>query len=279
MDKEALIKIAEKIYSEAEGAYIYRAIMRQYIQHANNYPDVLKVSAVFHETVYKALDESCFMKVAKLYERTDSTVSVGTLLKQCEENIEFFPEYQETITITQDDKKYPCKIRYQHRLEKKEEVFYKDRVSSERQMLAIFECPDAENVSIRVDLTFPELLELYKKRFQSYRKHIESIRIQRNKIFAHNDMDVLINDESIQKKHPVLNRDIDEMIHFALTCTSDILSIIKEKIPYDLRWPWLDDLENTLVLTRIGIKYHEYELKEKERKIKEEIKHRYIEET
>lgn len=279
MDKEALIKIAEKIYSEAEDAYIYRAIMRQYIQHANNYPDVLKVSAVFHETVYKALDESCFMKVAKLYERTDSTVSVGTLLKQCEENIEFFPEYQETITITQDDKKYPCKIRYQHHLEKKEEVFYKDRVSSERQMLAIFECPDAENVSIRVDLTFPELLELYKKRFQSYRKHIESIRIQRNKIFAHNDMDVLINDESIQKKHPVLNKDIDEMIHFALTCTSDILSIIKGKIPYDLRWPWLDDLENTLVLTRIGIKYHEYELKEKERKIKEEIKRRYIEET
>ena len=253
--------------------------MRQYIQHANNYPDVLKVSAVFHETVYKALDESCFMKVAKLYERTDSTVSVGTLLKQCEENIEFFPEYQETITITQDDKKYPCKIRYQHHLEKKEEVFYKDRVSSERQMLAIFECPDAENVSIRVDLTFPELLELYKKRFQSYRKHIESIRIQRNKIFAHNDMDVLINDESIQKKHPVLNKDIDEMIHFVLTCTSDILSIIKGKIPYDLRWPWLDDLENTLVLTRIGIKHHEYELKEKERKIKEEIKRRYIEET
>lgn len=279
MDKEALIKIAEKIYSEAEDAYIYRAIMRQYIQHANNYPDVLKVSAAFHETFYKALDESCFMKVAKLYERTDSTVSVGTLLKQCEENIEFFPEYQGTITIAQDDKKYSCKIRYQHHLEKEEEVFYKERVSSERQMLAIFNCPDAENVSIRVDLTFPELLELYKKRFHSYRKHIESIRIQRNKIFAHNDMEVLINDETIQKKHPVLNKDIDEMIHFALTCTSDILSIIKGEIQYDLRWPRLDDLENTLVLTRIGIKYHEYELKEKERKIKEEMKRRYIEET
>ena len=99
------------------------------------------------------------------------------------------------------------------------------------------------------------------------------------KVFAFNAIKYFINDESIQKKHPVLNRDIDEMIHFALTCTSDILSIIKGKIPYDLRWPWLDDLENTLVLTRIGIKYHEYELKEKERKIKEEIKHRYIEET
>lgn len=279
MDKEALVKIAEKTYSEAEDAYIYRAIMRQYIQHANNYPDVLKVSAVFHETVYRALVESCFMKVAKLYERTDSTVSVGTLLKQCEENIEFFPEYQETITISQDDKKCPFKIRYQHQLEKKEEVFYKDRVSSERQIFAIFNYPDAENVPIRVDLTFPELLDLYKKRFHSYRKHIESIRIQRNKIFAHNDMGVLINDETLQKKHPVLNKDIDEMIHFALTCTSDILSIIKGEIQNDLRWQWLDDLENTLVLTRIGIKYHEYELKEKERKIKEEIKRRYIEET
>jgi hypothetical protein len=65
----------------------------------------------------------------------------------------------------------------------------------------------------------------------------------------------------------------------ALTCTSDILSIIKGEIQNDLRWPWLDDLENTLVLTRIGIKYHEHELKEKERKIKEEMKRRYIEET
>lgn len=65
----------------------------------------------------------------------------------------------------------------------------------------------------------------------------------------------------------------------ALTCTSDILSIIKGEIQNDLRWPWLDDLENTLVLTRISIKYHEHELKEKERKIKEEMKRRYIEET
>ena len=29
MDKEALIKIAEKIYSEAEDAYIYRATCQQ----------------------------------------------------------------------------------------------------------------------------------------------------------------------------------------------------------------------------------------------------------
>lgn len=277
MDKESLVKIAEKIYSEATEAYIYRAIMKQYKRHADDYSDALKVSHVYHHIVYQALDEACFMKIAKLYERTNSTASVGTLLKQCEENIEIFPEYQETITIEQDKEQRTYQIPYQHQLEKKEEVLFKSQVSCDRHLFALLNYPDAESIPVRVDLTFPKLLEHYKNIFNSYRKHIENIRIQRNKIFAHIDMNVLINDENPQEKHPVLNRDVDEMIHFALTCTSVILSIIKGEIQNDLRWPWLDDFENTLVFTRIGIKYHEYELKEKEEKIKEEMRRRYIE--
>lgn len=57
---------------------------------------------------------------------------------------------------------------------------------------------------VRVDLTFPEFLALYQKRFNALSKKRENIRMQRNKLYAHNDEQRILSNENLTDRHPIL---------------------------------------------------------------------------
>ena len=79
----------------------------------------------------------------------------------------------------------------------------KDRVETDRKLFAAFDIPDAGNVPVRVDLTFPEFLDLYQKRFNGLSKKRDNIRMQRNKLYAHNDEQRIVNSENLPYCYPI----------------------------------------------------------------------------
>lgn len=271
MDKKTLIRIAEELHQGAFDAKAYYLIMQQYRKNQRNYAEEMKVSPAFYHTVYDALMKACFIEIAKLYDSSNGVVSIGTLLAKCEENQDLFPKYRETMTVDHDGTTFSYPIPYQHQLKPQEECFFKDRVKSDRKLFAAFDIPDADNVPVRVDLAFPEFLDLYQKRFNGLSKKRDNIRMQRNKLYAHNDEQRIVNSENLPDRYPISYPDVQEMIDFALDCTGLILGILTD-VNHATQYSNIDDWEGTLMLTRLGLKYQEYDFQQSEKAFEEELR-------
>lgn len=270
MNKEKLIKLTEDLYQSAFDANAYYMIMMQYQEVSKKYNNEMNVSPAFYQMVYGALQRACFMEIAKLYDKTNDAVSIGILLKYCEDNIDMFSEYRDTITIEEDGKEYSFQVPYQHHLKSSEECFYKHEVKSQREILRMFDVPDYENTPVRIELTFSEFLQLYQKRFNSLSKKQENIRVQRNKIYAHNDEKQILDEEKIWNKNPVTYPDIQELIDFSLDCTRLILGALTG-VSRAEKYGNINDLEGTLMLVKLGLKYQDYEIEQQHQQILKEI--------
>ena len=267
MDKKTLVRIAVELLQGAFDANAYYQILQQYRKNQHKYAEEMRLSPAFYHTVNGALMKACFMEIAKLYDSSNAVVSIGTLLLKCEENQDFFPKYRETMIVEHDGRTFSCQIPYQHQLKSEEERFFKARVESDRSLFAAFDIPDAEKAPVLVELTFPEFLNLYQKRFCALSKKRENIRMQRNKIYAHNDEQRILSNEDLTEQHPILYTDVQEMIDFALDCTGLILGILTDR-NQATQYANIDDWECTLMLTRLGLKYQEYDIQQSENAMK-----------
>lgn len=274
MDKDELIKLAEGLHQEAFDANAYFMIMQQYKENRIEYTQEMQLSPAFYSIIYQALQKACFIEIAKLYDKTQRVVNVGSLIQFCKENLSLFPEYRKNIEYEEGGRKYTFKIPYQHHLKPTEECFLKEKVQSQREILRIFDVPSANTIPIQVDLTFQELLELYQKRFCSLSKMQENIRMQRNKIYAHNDKESLLDEDIVINNNPVFYKDIQELIDFALDITQMILGILTNKIQAR-KYSNVDDWAGTLMLARLGLKYQEYDREQREKAIRSKLNEKF----
>jgi hypothetical protein len=274
LEKDELIKLAQGLHQEAFAANAYFTIMQQYKENRTEYSQEMQLSPAFYSIIYQALQKACFMEIAKLYDKTQRVVNVGSLIQSCKENLSLFPEYRQNIEYEEDGRKYTFQIPYQHHLKPTEECFFKEKVQSQREVLRIFDVPSADTIPIQVDLTFQELLELYQKRFRSLSKMQENIRMQRNKIYAHNDKESLLDEDIVTKNNPVFYKDIQELIDFALDITQMILGILTNKIQAR-KYSNVDDWTGTLMLARLGLKYQEYDREQREKAIRSKLNEKF----
>ena len=259
MDQETLIKIAEKLHREAFDANAYYQILQQYYKNRHDYADEMKISAAFYHTIHDALIKACFMEIAKLYDSSSGVISIGTLLTECMENEHFFPEYREMMTVEFDGTTFSYPIPYTHQLSPQEEVFFKERVESDRKLFSALNIPNAEKAPVQVDLTFPAFLTLYQKRFNALSKKRGKLRLQRNKWYAHNDEKCLLSNEDPRNLSAIYYPDIKEMIDFAFECTGLILGALTDTT-YATKYDNIGDWTNTLMMVRIGLKYSNSDL-------------------
>ena len=253
MEKEELIKIAKKLHQEAFDANAYYLIMQQYKECRSRYLDELNISPAFYSVVYEALQKACFMEVAKLYDKTRDAFSIGDFLKICKDNEKIFLECKEIFEYTYDGQEYKDEVPYQHKLKEDEKIFFKDEVKYHGDIYRILGLP--EDLDIYVNLTFHDLLDLYTKKYNSLKKVTEKIRMQRNKIYAHNDKIEMVN-ESIVEQNPITYPQVKQAIECALDITSMVLGILEGKQPAEF-YSNIDDLENTLMLVKKGLLYQE----------------------
>lgn len=270
MNKETLIQFARELHWEAFDANTYFLIIQQYRKSWKEHKDEIRLSPAFYNIVYAALQKACFMEIAKLYDKSNKVVSINSLLKDCQENISLFPEYRDTISIEDNGNTYSSPIPYQHQLKFAEECFFKSEVESPRAFFKAFDIPNAEKTPVTIDLTFTQFLELYQKRFHSLSKKQECIREQRNKIYAHNDEQRILDLNSVLENNPISYSDIKELIDFALDCTMLIFRMLTGEC-LATQYVNIDDWNNTLALAQLGLKYQEYDHNQRKEAFEKEI--------
>lgn len=264
MDKNQLIDFAEKLHQEAFDANVYFLIMQQYRENWKEYQAEMRLSSAFYSVVYVALQKACFIELAKLYDRTHGAYSIGTLLRKCQDSPSYFSEYRDKVEIENDGKKYVLPVHYKHNLKLVEECFFKEEVNIQRGFYKLLDFPDADKAPVTVDLTFSKFLELYQKRYNALSKKRDSLSEQRNKIYAHNDEKSIFNIDEILKKNPLFYADIKELIEFALDATGLIVGALTGICKAE-KYSNIDDWQGTLMLARLGLKYQDYDLEQKEK--------------
>ena len=267
MEKDDIIKIAEELYKRALDANSYYAIIMQYSKLKKNYEEEMQLSPAFFNVTYSALQKACFMELAKLFEASTDVVSIQGLLKCCNENKMYFSEYREEKNEKIGDEEWIEKIPYQHCLQPSEECLFKEKVAEQREIAKILGISDVEHITIKADMTFSEKIDFYCKCISSYKKKIDSIRIQRNKFYAHNDKICLLSNKSVWEENPVAYEDIKILIDFALECTIFILELLTD-IVHTTEYTNIDDLEGTLMLVKKGLKYQNIEINKQLNKYK-----------
>lgn len=252
MEREELIQIIEELHQETLYATSYLSIMQQYPTVQKQYPNAIHLSPAFNAFVYTALLESCIMDVAKLYEIKSNAIGIGYVLTHCREHIDWFPEYRKIPdSLMHSDEHIP----YHRYLKPQEEHFFKNEVKIQRIFQELLNIP---NSPVHVDLTFAEVLELFQKDLSMVHKKVESIRIQRNKIYAHNDKDGLLSADKIISNNPISYDDLKKLIDLA----QDILGVLHEALTGNglpRSYSNIDDWGNTLQLAELGLKYQEHD--------------------
>ena len=256
MEKEKLVLYSEKLHQEAVNARAYYLILRQFSDFQYNYNNEMNMSPAFYQMVYRALVTACFMEIAKLYDKSDDTISVGDILHECKENLSCFPEYSDTLSFVDQGIEYSFPVPYQHQLKPEEECFFKSYVDGQRSFYRLFDFPDPDNTPVRIELTFPQLLDLFQKRFHSLSKKQKNIQKQRNTIYAHNDEEALVDTDKILNEFRVTYQDLQELIDFALV----VLGLIIECLTGTCRstgYSNIHDWKNTMELVKLGIEYQD----------------------
>ena len=95
--------------------------------------------------------------------------------------------------------------------------------------------------------------------------------MQRNKLYAHNDEQRIVNSENLPYRYPISYPDVQEMIDFALDCTGLILGILTD-VNRAKQYSNIDDWEGTLMLARPGLKYQEYDFQQSEKAFEAEMR-------
>jgi len=270
LTKDEILKMAEKLYQEAFDANSYYLIMKQYGQNYNDYESEVQLSPAFYQTIFNALQNACFMELAKLYDKSNDVFSIGVLIKGCQESISLFSEYRRTLKEEFEGQEYTSQIPYQHELKPEEECFFKEQVRSQREILRLFDMTSANMSPIRVDLKFSEFLDLYYKRFCALSKKQKNLRVQRNKIYAHNDMDKLSDVDEILKKNPICYADIQELTDFALDVTRLIIGCLTGICKPD-KYVNIEDWKNTLRTAELGLKYQDYDIEQRMKEFREQL--------
>lgn len=255
MEKEKLIYLVEQFYQEALSANSYYSILQQYAEYQKKHLTEMQVSPAFYTITHNALVEALFMNLAKIYDLQKDAINIRQLLEKCENNIGFFPEYEITIPI--DGEERIETVLDQHTVKQNEEWYFKEEVEKQNKFA---EALGLQGTPVVVKLTIEQYFDFYYKKFCSLNPKIENLRVQRNKIYAHNDRESIFDIDTVIKKNPLNMVDIQVLIEYALEVSRFLLGRLTRILKPD-KYGNIDDWGNTLRLVQIGEKYRDTEMK------------------
>lgn len=255
MEKEKLIYLVEQFYQESLSANSYYSILQQYAENQKKHLKEMQVSPAFYTITHNALVEALFVNLAKIYDLQKDAINIRQLLEKCKNNIEFFPEFEINIPI--DGKEHIETVMDQHTVKQNEEWYFKDEVKKQKKFA---EALGLQETPVVVGLTIEQYFDFYDKKFCSLSSIIENLRIQRNKIYVHNDRESIFDIDAVIKTNPLNMADIRILIEYALEVSRFLLGRLTRILKPD-KYGNIDDWGNTLWLVQIGEKYRDTEIK------------------
>lgn len=266
MEKEKLISLVEYFYQEAFNANSYYLILQQYLENRKKHHTEMQASPAFYAITYNALIEALFMNLAKIYDQQKGAIDIRQLLEICKKNIGFFPEYEINIPI--DGEEHTETLLDQHIVKQNEKWYFKDEVETQNRISEALGFPGTPVV---VNLTIEQYFDFFNKKICSLNPKIENLRVQRNKIYAHNDSNSIFDIDAVIKKNPLNMADIRVLIECAIDISIFLLGRLTH-IKNPEKYGNIDDLENTLQLVQIGKKYQDIEIQAKIQTFMEQYK-------
>lgn len=257
MEKNELIQLAEQFYQQAFSANSYFLIHQQYKEnHKNNFSEI-QISSAFYSITHNAIIEALIITLAKIYDKNQSSMNIRQLLEECKSNMTFFPERTEIISI--DGQEHILEVIGQHTVKQGEEWYFTKEIESNNQISSAL---GIKNAPVIVEMKKDEYFNFYVKKFSSLNAKMENLRIQRNKVYAHNDKDSILDIDAVIEQNPLDLDDIQMLIEYALEVSKFIIASLTGVLRAD-KYVNINDWKNTLMLVQIGEKYKEYEIKER----------------
>ena len=218
------------------------------------YNEEVNYSPAFYSIAREALIQSMFVNLCKLYDWDKKSLTLRTLLEHLKD-IE--------LTDVSENVSEICGFwnqKFQHQLKPVEEALFPKEVQAQKDILAIF---GWEYTHTRVDLTLPEMNDLFQRRFAALQEKgiVRNLINRRKKMFVHNDKKTNFDYVRIAKENPLFVEEIDMLIEFAIDCLQFYIQILSGTFKA-ASYCNIDDWENTLQMVRIGMKYQETYMQE-----------------
>lgn len=241
------------LYNEAFYANTELAILRELSKASSDYENEVICAGCFFNFTQLALTESCFMNCARLFD-AKSDVSIGNLIEDVKSHSAEIDAL--AISLFNDRPNFDRLNPIVHPLAKDEERFYPKEVESQRSDEKLF---GNHYEIVTVCITTHDLSNLWKKRLNSLRKLTDMLRDQRNKVFAHSDMEALKYDELVRRL-PLTYGEIQKLIDFALDLTIELFAKItgieKDRLPKNC-----NDIQGLLKYVEVGMEAVEQHLR------------------
>lgn len=265
MEKEQLIQIAKKLYQEAMLANCFFLIMQQHREYYEKYSEEINLSPAFYQLKYNALQTACFVEIAKLYEKSSETHNIGKLLLLVKNNVSLFSQYLDELPYKLNGNKQTISVPYYFLVNEIEERLLCKMRKTSQESERLFRIQDRKTGRNLYEFTFNELIDLFQLCFNAMSKKINTVRMQRNKMYVHNDPEYFLQPEK-ENENPLYYSDLQDLIDFALNVTILVLTALtKERYPR--KYGNIKDWENTLFCAKIGLKYREEEIKKMENQL------------
>ncbi len=269
MDKEDILKLANNFWKESILANSYFSIIKQYVENYNKYHNEMIYSSAFYAISFEAIQNSLFMQLAKIYDKSKNAINIGYLLKKCSENIIIFPKYRKIVEVEVEGQKQTLKIPFQHQIKPTEECYFEKYVKDEREIREILGIGEFD-VPIMVKLTIDQYIEMYQKRYHALNSKIDNLVKQRNKIYAHNDKELCFDIDDVLNKNPITYNDIQELIDYALDVSRFVIGCL-DNVCKPKQYANIKDWEKTLQFVKLGDKYCDVEVKKQVKEFKNNI--------
>lgn len=235
IDKETAIKISTAFFNETRSAINAMEVIKQFGENSKKYSEVMEYSPAYYFIVYNALISEVMMIISKIYDDSKNSINLGKFISTCQRNIEIFPK-------------------------EKVRTYPPENVGSG---VGSINTLSEEERTFHINLKTEEKMEDYMKKFKNMKEPIKNLKIQRNKLYAHHDLNVILKIDDIIKSNPLNMKEIESMIDLALDFSQFVIASLTTKYTLPL-YSNIDDWSQTLFMAEYGRKKHEEEMQARE---------------
>ena len=233
LNRDEVVHLATNLYEEAFWANSYWNLLQQIHNQVGTYYEEIDVSPCFYNLVHNALVKSMLMELAKLYDTNG--ISLQDLLTAIKPSDNDMFNLINASTI-------------KHRVNDYDAWYFKNDIDKYHEICDLLKQDRTYPI---VDMSYEEYYEYLLKQLCAVKKSRNKLREQRNNALAHNGEDYKFDLKTLNEKFPIVKKDVDSLIKYALELTTFIIEnltgVSKPETSIDI-----DDWNRTLELVREG---------------------------
>ena len=241
----------EQLYDRAFYAKVYLQHIRMFETNFRKYPEEMDCSPKFYNVVYSALMKSLVIEVAKIFDNENSkrkSLCIKHLLSVCENEVgsgKLIPEIRE-FRYTEDGplQMYP----YRKVVEDPSEKLLKNCFGDFKIIESL-----AKDGNYYIWVGGTDYYRYLKEKYNSFSKQIDYLREQRNKIYAHTDLNVKKEIDNFIQHNPLELSDLEGLINYTFEICNFVSQGVSNTFYCDT--DYYSDWENTLAHVRAGKQY------------------------